>query len=101
MNKTSLRKLENDLGVTAETVVWGDGENRYYIEFDSFEECYENYNYIMEFAKRHNMNCNANLTAWRYILYRKKSRKEIEEAREREKKREKYVIYLNQFTIVQ
>lgn len=34
MNKTSLRKLENDLGVTAETVVWGDGENRYYIEFD-------------------------------------------------------------------
>lgn len=75
MNKKSLRKLENDLGVTAETVVWGDGENRYYIEFDSFEECYENYNYIMEFAKRHNMNCNANLTAWRYILYRKKKQK--------------------------
>lgn len=88
MKNTAFRKLENDLGVTPKTAVWGDGENRYYIEFDSFEECYENHNYIMKFAKRHNMNCDANFTTWRYILYHKKSRKEIEEARKKEKKRD-------------
>ena len=40
MNKTSLRKLENDLGVTVETKKYTYGGNVYFIEFDNSKDCY-------------------------------------------------------------
>ena len=55
MNKTSLRKLENDLGVTVETKKYTYGGNVYFIEFDNSKEYYKNHKYVYDFAKRHKM----------------------------------------------
>lgn len=47
MNKTSLRKLENDLGVTVETKKYTYGGNVYFIEFDNSKEIIKTINTFM------------------------------------------------------
>lgn len=51
MNKKSLRKLENDLGVAVETKKYTYGGNVYFIGFDNSEEYYKNHKYVYDFAK--------------------------------------------------
>lgn len=47
MNKKSLRKLENDLGVAVETKKYTYGGNVYFIGFDNSEEYYKNHKYSL------------------------------------------------------
>lgn len=51
MNKKSLRKLENDLGVAVETKKYTYGGNVYFIGFDNSEEYYKNINTFMILPK--------------------------------------------------
>lgn len=74
MNKKSLRKLENDLGVTVETKKYTYGGNVYFIEFDNSKEYYKNHKYVYDFAKRHKMYLERNCYAWSFSLENKKSR---------------------------
>lgn len=74
MNKTSLRKLENDLGVAVETKKYTYGGNVYFIGFDNSEEYYKNHKYVYDFAKRHKMHLERNCYAWSFSLEDKKSR---------------------------
>ena len=74
MNKKSLRKLENDLGVAVETKKYTYGGNVYFIGFDNSEEYYKNHKYVYDFAKRHKMHLERNCCACSFSLEDKKSR---------------------------
>lgn len=84
-----MNKTFNQLGATVKAVLWGNGDTHYFIEFDSLDEYLECRNFVCDFAKLHKMKCKANFTSWRYILKPEKSRKEIEEEQEKEKKQDK------------